>query len=177
MKKREELKPFDCPFCGTKPIMHYDTLDHHFCIACPNCNARIHLGFSKKEEAIQAWNTRAEQKPDLDEEKIIGFLKYELEKSVGNFCCNGSSDEECSMQDHHKAYFWDSIAKELAKSIHAKFEQPRELFVDYDRLTHLINLFVKKISMQAGIFDLNRQSELAEYLKEHESTWVRPAKG
>lgn len=52
-----ELKP--CPFCGGGT--HYYApapIDHH--IQCEKCFAETG-GFSSKEEAIEAWNTRAER--------------------------------------------------------------------------------------------------------------------
>lgn len=52
-----ELKP--CPFCGGGT--HYYApapIDHH--IQCEKCFAETG-GFSSKEEAIQAWNTRTER--------------------------------------------------------------------------------------------------------------------
>ena len=57
----EKLKP--CPFCGgeaelggvIKPILN----EHRYQIACNYCGGQT-LFFQSVEEAIKAWNTRAE---------------------------------------------------------------------------------------------------------------------
>ena len=62
-----ELKP--CPFCADTPFLnkHGPKIDGHYLwqIGCENEQCPIHdvwgAGYSSKEEAIKAWNTRANE--------------------------------------------------------------------------------------------------------------------
>ena len=50
----DELKP--CPFCGGEAVLGMDF--DWFYVYCINCQAQIEKTY--KEEAIEAWNRRAE---------------------------------------------------------------------------------------------------------------------
>ena len=51
-----ELKP--CPFCGCEAVTTTSILDEHYVI-CTNCTCAGPGGWSE-QEAIEAWNRRAE---------------------------------------------------------------------------------------------------------------------
>lgn len=58
-----ELKP--CPFCGGEAILLEDWKDGNFIVGCANndCIARLSgiPSFDNAEQAVKAWNTRAER--------------------------------------------------------------------------------------------------------------------
>lgn len=54
----EELKP--CPFCGGQGDYYYIMTMRKHWIGCSNCNCATD-GYDTEEEAIEAWNTRAER--------------------------------------------------------------------------------------------------------------------
>lgn len=62
-----ELKP--CPFCGGEAIIRtyrtfideYHGIGTKYYVACSECLADRHLGKLTENEAIEAWNTRAER--------------------------------------------------------------------------------------------------------------------
>ena len=60
-----ELKP--CPFCGgeaiyiTTAIKAGDLVKEFYSISCLDCNAEIYKYCKTEEEAIEAWNRRAEE--------------------------------------------------------------------------------------------------------------------
>ena len=59
-----ELK--SCPFCGGEAYLFeasesvWDLKPHDFTVICRTCRAGIHRYFPTKEEAIEAWNRRAD---------------------------------------------------------------------------------------------------------------------
>ena len=59
---REELKP--CPFCGSEAkIEGYSPLEGYYLynVGCNQCEfSPFTMDYSKKQEAITAWNTRKE---------------------------------------------------------------------------------------------------------------------
>lgn len=59
--KMTELKP--CPFCGEMPEWHQDLYDNTFCLYCNNEKCTTDMvatdHYVNKEDAIEAWNTRA----------------------------------------------------------------------------------------------------------------------
>ena len=77
-----ELKK--CPFCGGEVKIYSESVDaetevYHF--ECNNCNSDTYFDFCDKEEAIEAWNTRATE-AELRANVIDEFAeKMELEVS------------------------------------------------------------------------------------------------
>lgn len=51
-----ELKP--CPFCGGEAKVQ--SFSHDRTVYCTDCNARVQKFFPTREEAIEAWNRRAD---------------------------------------------------------------------------------------------------------------------
>ena len=60
----DELKP--CPFCGGEAETEHCGVGmfSHWVVYCVNCNATIE-DINSREEAIAAWNTRAERTTEL----------------------------------------------------------------------------------------------------------------
>lgn len=74
MKEEKELK--NCPWCDSKAIIHFDELDHHYFIRCSSDECYARCGFSKKDEAIKAWNTRPLQQKEWNEWKDKKIKKF-----------------------------------------------------------------------------------------------------
>lgn len=58
-----DLKP--CPFCGSKDIESYQLTpgwtDPYWRIGCPNCGCWFEVANWTEQDAIEAWNTRADK--------------------------------------------------------------------------------------------------------------------
>ena len=56
-----ELKPLPCPFCGGEPELHNNSSETLYGVYCPACGAQTaHEGFTAGDDAIAAWNRRAQ---------------------------------------------------------------------------------------------------------------------
>lgn len=54
-----ELKP--CPFCGGEAEYGANSVQGYEYVRCASCKARTWSCYETKEQAAQAWNTRAER--------------------------------------------------------------------------------------------------------------------
>lgn len=63
MQVNDELKP--CPFCGGEADL-FNGIDGAWSTWIIECDCGIEMRFLSKEEAIEAWNTRAEGCNDAD---------------------------------------------------------------------------------------------------------------
>ena len=59
----DELKP--CPFCGSSNF-YSEKIEFDARVGCGNCGAKTRL-YNTDEEAIEAWNKRAQPEFTLDE--------------------------------------------------------------------------------------------------------------
>lgn len=54
----DELKP--CPFCGSKEVrMRFDSVIESYYVTCKKCGAEVSQFYGLKDEAVEAWNRRA----------------------------------------------------------------------------------------------------------------------
>lgn len=59
-----ELEPCKCPFCGEIPNVDKHSVKEYFMVSCwnPSCPCMPETNwFDMKEEAIEAWNRRADK--------------------------------------------------------------------------------------------------------------------
>lgn len=54
-----ELKP--CPFCGGRAVVRAFTISRSFVVCCEDCPIGFLVPYDSEEEAVEAWNTRAER--------------------------------------------------------------------------------------------------------------------
>jgi len=84
--KPEELLP--CPFCNSEPEVRFDDLDHHFIIACSNCDCTMKYGYQQKMELIKSWNTRPTLSPSTSPVADV-IMTHENTKWYRGECCSG----------------------------------------------------------------------------------------
>ena len=68
--KMNDLKLKSCPFCGGEPcIQRHEFIGYAdtFGVVCLDCCCETRQFFETKEEAIEAWNRRAERSEDGSE--------------------------------------------------------------------------------------------------------------
>lgn len=74
----EKLKP--CPFCGGKAKINGGSVLCY--VRCESCKARVWSCYETKEEAIAAWNQRAERTCKA----VPGRMKYDERKPMCSEC-------------------------------------------------------------------------------------------
>lgn len=66
-----ELKP--CPFCGGEAEYGANSVQGYEYVRCASCKARTWSCYETKEQAAQAWNTRAEREVGISKfQKLTG---------------------------------------------------------------------------------------------------------
>lgn len=88
----EELKP--CPFCGGEAILLEDWKDGNFIVGCANNDCIVRLSgipsFDNAEQAVKAWNTRAERTCHFDQTDkiptISGMIRVWECSNCGHEC-------------------------------------------------------------------------------------------
>lgn len=74
---KEKLKP--CPFCGSENIViGRGPVCGSFCVTCNLCFARSACFFCE-DEAIKAWNEKAEKSKRYDKGYLDGYVKAQKE--------------------------------------------------------------------------------------------------
>lgn len=123
-----ELKP--CPFCGGEAIDTYNT-HHKYIIYCENENCMMNqneVGYESLEEAIEAWNRRADMQEIF--EKIKGrlqleqgiakrYLDFKTAKTYGNAIeiVNQVAEEYCKpkLTPEQREACWAHSSKDCSK--------------------------------------------------------------
>ncbi len=77
--KTEELK--SCAFCGSDDVAHYPDKLNKEMICCHSCGSSSGA-YDTEKEALDCWNTRANNLVALDEESVRLFLIPEIAKLV-----------------------------------------------------------------------------------------------
>lgn len=94
MTMSNKLKP--CPFCGGEAEYGANSVQGYEYVRCASCKARTWSCYETKEQAAQAWNTRAERTCHLEripyepgeyEGMRCSVCKtVDLEMGVGPYC-------------------------------------------------------------------------------------------
>ena len=93
MTDAPKLKP--CPFCGGRAELREDH-DNSWVI-CPNCQISLE-GFEDSDDAVAAWNTRADLIPDLPDALVRAALEQAADRLEPS---NERSDWTQYAQDCH----------------------------------------------------------------------------
>lgn len=82
-----DLKP--CPFCGGKAHTCGDEDQERVCwVMCPDCLASAGGNYPTMEEAITAWNTRADKPKPITENWVYTLLSQGLTDKIIADCIN-----------------------------------------------------------------------------------------
>lgn len=130
MSKSNEVDLKSCPFCGAKAMSMFDELDHHYSVRCiKSCVTTF--GYSKKEEAIEAWNTRHNELVELDEEAIVKRFERFLEPHT----CGWKIKQVYIDNGHYfKSWITEICAKfgqRQTEDVGELLEATRELLLEY----------------------------------------------
>ena len=75
-----ELKP--CPFCGGEAAFGANSCQGFEYVRCASCKARTWSCYDTKEQAAEAWNTRAEREVGISKFQKITGTSYIEAKSI-----------------------------------------------------------------------------------------------
>lgn len=73
-----ELKP--CPFCGGEAAFGANSCQGFEYVRCVSCKARTWSCYNTKEQAAEAWNTRAEREVGISKFQKLTGTNYEVTK-------------------------------------------------------------------------------------------------
>ena len=95
-----ELKP--CPFCGGEAEAYY-VIDGSFACSCTSCSYASCAGFNTEQEAIEAWNRRAERTCKLVKSfEEPGFMKSAMEYECSE--CGGITNAQIFYESDEPRY-------------------------------------------------------------------------
>ena len=101
-----ELKK--CPFCGSKDVnIEYDPITGTYVVRCRACQCVVWQYYALEEEAAEAWNKRADDRPrgewEIDKEYYKGTLK--------RYKCSA-----CGKADYYKYNFCQHCGADMRKA-------------------------------------------------------------
>ena len=118
MSESEMLKP--CPFCGGEATR--TTMRKFKYVSCENsdCSMVVEAGalFSREEEAITAWNTRAPTKADLQQAIDAGILEAATNAAYER----GKAEERARIVAELERMREDHLEESRKPSTHTRFD-------------------------------------------------------
>jgi hypothetical protein len=140
----EELKP--CPFCGGEAefLNSLQTVQKVFLNHDTGCIANVVRYFSSKEDAINAWNTRADQSPPLPDEvrwAVEMLRQWKCEINTESFAAYVETLTRAAEQAEKLA---DLLRKEMTDNdnLRAATQQPEVVTVFDEDITSLADFYV-----------------------------------